>query len=329
MIKVYIMGSEMGERVFPCLKWGNPVLGYRIKEAFVRTIAVIVGLLGAAAGALGDTLTFPSGGQMKGVVLSKDEDAVVVRIRHGLMKLDPSNVVSIEKEGAAPSSAARFAAWEACFGALRTRPWGPELRPQKALIIDSGLFKYVPYTRDVSGAREFSIYGDPDAPAGFEIGLTKFLVSSATAQKEAVALMSELLSDPRDRDVLAGLKLSDGSKAEREGLTFEVEKGTNADGAETWWLSVYSPGGLDLARVSEKDLPKSSVAGESSNTGSDTTVAGPKTGSGGPGQETITPFGTEPDTPHHRRTYTGGGAGWGNWWHHHGTTHHATPPPKK
>ncbi|HEV3026450.1 MAG TPA: hypothetical protein VG457_02700 [Planctomycetota bacterium] len=293
----------------------------------MRSVGIAVFLLGAAAGAQGDTLTFPSGGQMKGVVLSKNDDAVVVRIRVGLMTVDPAQVTSIEKD--APAFPRRLTAWEACFATLRTRPWGPELRPQKAVIIDSGLYKYVPYTRDVSGAREFSIYGDPDAPAGFEIGLTKSLASSVEAQKEAVALLSELLSDPRDREVLAGLKLSDGSKADREGLSFEVEKGTNADGADTWWLSVYSPGALDLARVSEKDLPKNGLASESSNTGGDTTVAGSKDSGSRETQETITPFGSEPDKTPHRRRYTGGGGGWGNWWHHHGTMHHGgTPHPK-
>ena len=324
------MGSEMGGGVFCCLEAVLPVLGYRIVEVPMRSVGIVVFLLGAAAGAQGDTLTFPSGGQMKGVVLSKNEDAVVVRIRVGLMTLDPSQVTSIEKDAPAPATARRLTAWEACFAALRTRPWGAELRPQKALIIDSGTWKYVPYTRDVSGAREFSIYGDPDAPAGYEIGLTKSLASSVEAQKEAVALLSELLSDSRDREALAALKLSDGSKSDREGLSFEVEKGKNADGVDTWWLSVYSPGALDLARVSEKDLPRNSVAAESSNTGGDTTVAGTKDSGPRETQETITPFGTEPhDPPTHRRGYTGGGGGWGNWWHHHGSMHHGTSPPKK
>jgi hypothetical protein len=263
---------------------------------------------------------------MTGVVLTKNEDAVIVRMRHGLMTVDLGQVLSIEKDAPSPATTRRLTPWDGCFGALRTRPWGPELRPQNAVIIDSGLYKYVPYTRDVSGAREFSIYGDPDSPAGYEIGLSKSLASNDEAQKEAVALLSSLLSDARDRELLAGLKLSDGSKAEREGLWFEVEKGTNADGAVTWWLSVYSPGALDLARVSEKDLPKPSIAGDPSNAGRDATVTGSKDSGHGEPQETITPFGTEPESPPQRRRYSGGGGAWGNWWRHHGGAHHGTMP---
>lgn len=288
-------------------------------------IAIILCLLGSAAEAPADTLTFPSGGQMKGVVLSKNDDTVVVRMRHGLMTLDPAQIASIEKNGPTTGPAPRLTSWEGCFEALRSRPWGPNVRPQNAVIIDSGLFKYVPYTRDVSGGREFSIYGDPDAPAGFEIGLSKSLASSDVAQKEAVAFLSALLSEAKDREAIAALSLSAGSKSEREGLVFEIDKGENADGAETWWLSVYSPAALDLARVSEKDLPKPTVAAEPDNAGRGTTVAGPKESSGHrESQETITAFGTEPETHHRKRRYSGGGRGWGNWWHHHGMGHHAT-----
>lgn len=296
----------------------------------MRVIVIALGLLASATAAPADTVTFPSGGQMKGVVLSKKDDAVVVRMRHGLMTLDPAQIASIEKNEPSPGPAPRLAAWEGCFEALRSRPWGPEVRPQNAVIIDSGLFKYVPYTRDVSGGREFSIYGDPDAPAGFEIGLSKSLASSDVAQKEAVTLLSLLLSETKDREALAALALSAGSKSEREGLTFQIEKGENADGAETWWLSVYSTAALDLARVSEKDLPKPEVAAEPYNAGRGTTVAGPKESSGHRETvETITPFGTEPEGQHRKRRYTGGGRGWGNWWHHHGGHHGTMNGPHK
>jgi hypothetical protein len=295
----------------------------------MRVAGTVLCLMVAAAAARGDTLTFPSGGEMKGVVLSKNDDAVVVRIRHGLMTLSPTQVASITKDEAVPAPAPRLATWEACFGSLRNRPWGPELRPVNAIIIDSGLFKNVPYTRDVTGGREFSIYGDPDAPAGYEIGLSKSLAGSAEARKEAAAVMAGLLSDAKDRETLASLKLSDAGKAEQGGLTFEVDKGTNADGAETWWLSVYSERALDAARISEKDLPKPAV--DPSSAGRGTTVADSKTSSGKrETQETISPIGSEPETPNpttpRRRSYSRGGGSWANWWHHHGAGHPAPKP---
>jgi hypothetical protein len=296
-----------------------------------RAAAILLGLLGAAAGVRGDTLIFPSGGEMKGVVLSKNDDAIVVRIRHGLMTLNPSQVASIEKSESAPAPAPRLAPWDGVFGALRTRPWGPELRPVTAVIIDSGLYKYVPYTRDVSGGREFSLYGDPDAPAAYEIGLVRSLAGSTEARKEAAATMAALLTNPKDRETLASLALSDSAKAEREGLTFEVEKGTNAEGMETWWLSVYNEQALDAARISEKDLPKPGVAADPSNSGRGTTIAEPKASSGkGEPQGTISPFGREPDNssppPPRRRNYSTGGINWSNWWNQHGGGHPTTPP---
>jgi hypothetical protein len=284
------------------------------------TISVLC-ILGAAAAARGDTVTFPSGGEMKGVVLSQTDESVVVRIRHGLMTLTSSQVTSITKEDpeAASRSALGMSTWEACFAALRTRSWGPDLRPARAMIIDSGPFRNVPYSRDTSGAREFSIYGDPDSPAGYEVGLSRSLAVSAEARKEAAAVLAAFLSEPKDRKALESLKLGESVKAERGDMIFEVEQSANADGAPTWWLSVYNVRALEAARVSEKDLPKPAISPEPSRGGD--TVASPKTSSGkGEPQETITPFGTEPENPHQppRRRYSGGGGHWGNWWHHHG-----------
>lgn len=303
-------------------------------ETMMRAVGTTLCLLLAAAAARGDTLTFPSGGEMKGVVMSQNDDALVIRIRHGLMTLSPTQVASVTKDDPATTPTARLAAWDACFGSLRNRPWGPGLRPMSAIIIDSGLFRNVPYSRDVSGTREFSLYGDPDAPAGYEIGLSKSLAASADARKEAAQAIAALLSDPKDKETLASLKLSDTGKAERAGLTFQIEKGSNADGDETWWLSVYDERALMAARVSEKDLPKPTVAADPEGAGRGTTVTGSKTTSGkGEPQESISPIGSEPDNPSmppRGRSYARGGGSWANWWHHHGGAHPPKPsPPKK
>jgi hypothetical protein len=286
----------------------------------MRTTITVLCLLGAAAAARGDTVTFPSGGQMKGVVLSQNDDQVVLRIRHGLMTLNPTQIASITKEDTLAQASSRLAPWDACFMALRTRKWGPELRPTVALVIDSGPFKNVPYERDMAGAREFSIYGDPDSPAGFEVGLTKSLCTAQDARKEASEVLASFLSDPKDREVLASLKLGETGKAERGDLIFEVEQGQNAEGVATWWLSVYNVRALEAARVSGQDLPKPAVAPEPSRSGD--TVAAPKTTTKGEPQEVISPFGTEPEDPKQnpRRRYSRGGANWGHYWHSHTTS---------
>jgi hypothetical protein len=287
----------------------------------MRATLSVLCVLAAAAAAQGDTLTFPSGGEMKGVVLSQTEDAIVVRIRHGLMTLSSTQVASISKDdsAAAPRAIQGMSSWEACFSSLRTRLWGTELRPARALIIDSGPFRNVPYSRDVSGAREFSIYGDPDSPAGYEFGLSRSLVAAADARKEAAAVLASFLSEPADRKALESLKLGENGKVERGDMIFEVEQSANAEGVATWFLSAYNVRALEAARVSDKDLPKPTVASEPSRGGD--TVAGPKTSTGkGESQETVSTFGTEPDNPQQnpRRRYSRGGGNWGNWWHHHG-----------
>ena len=289
----------------------------------MRATLSVLCVLAAAAAARGDTLTFPSGGEMKGVVLSQTDEAIVVRIRHGLMTLSSTQVASITKDdpGTAPRNIQGMSAWEACFASLRTRLWGTELRPARALIIDSGPFRNVPYSRDVSGgAREFSIYGDPDSPAGYEFGLTRSLMTSADARKEAATVLASFLSEPADRKALESLKLGENGKVERGDMVFEVDQSANAEGVATWFLSAYNVRALEAARVSDKDLPKSTIAAEPSRGGD--TVASPKSSTGkGEAQETVSTFGTEPDNQQQnpRRRYSRGGGHWGNWWHHHGT----------
>lgn len=284
----------------------------------MRIIGTFLCMLVAAQGVQGDTLTFPSGSEVKGVIMSKTEDAVAVRLRHCLVTLNPSDILSVAKSEPVPLAPSRLLAWEEVFQSLRTRAWGPDLRPRPAPVIDSGVFKNIPYTRDVSGSWEFSLYGDPDAPVGIEIGLPRGLALGAQA-KEAVAVLSPLLADPRDREVFASLGLGEGAKAEREGLVFQVEKGVGPEGTQMWWLTIYNALLLESARISDKELPRPGVASEAARPGD--TVVAPNTPSGkGEAQETVSSFGTEPDNSqqNQRRRYSRGLGNWGNWWHHHG-----------
>lgn len=284
----------------------------------MRVIGTLLCVVVVAQGAKADTLTFPSGNEVKGVIMSKTEDAVAVRLRHCLVTLNPSDILSVAKSDPIPEAPSRLLAWEEVFRSLRARAWGPELRPRLAPIIDSGVFKNIPYTRDVSGVWEFSLYGDPDAPVGFEIGLPRALASGAQA-KEAAAVLSPLLADPRDREVFASLGLEEKAKAEHDGLVFQVEKGRGPEGTDMWWLTIYNVRLLESARVSDKELPKSEIASEPARAG-DTVVAS-KTPSGkGETQEAISPFGTEADNsqPNPPRRYSRGLGNWGHWWQHHG-----------
>jgi hypothetical protein len=299
-----------------------------------------LGLLGMAGFSRADTIVFPSGGQIQGVILKDVEGSLLIHLKHGIVTVPKAEVASITKDDEAVLRGhARLAPWQACLRVLVARPWGPDLRPEPAMIIDSGPFKNVPYITDRSGNREFSIYGDPDEPAGLEIGLSKELAQNPDARKEAVLALKPLLGDPKDQETLGSMDLAKKGKSDRQGLVFEINEDTNAKGDATWWISIYNPQALDKIRLSDEETKKlsagssgagsgpgqtTSSGGGSSPSGSGTTT----TSSGQPGTFGFSPGaqsgGSTSSPPNNsRRNYRGGN--YGHYWH----TMHPKPAPVK
>jgi hypothetical protein len=291
-------------------------------HAFVLALA----LLGISTRSQADTIQFLSGGQMQGVVLKDYDGSLVVHLKHGLVTLSKADVSSISKdEETVLVGGRRFLPWMAALHSLLKLPWGSDLRPDPAVIIDSGTFKHIPYVCDRAGSREFSIYGDPEEPAGLEIGLSKELVQNGDARKEAIQALKSLLIDKPDQEFLSTLDVSKPSKTDRAGLTFQVELDKNAKGDETWWITVFSPSALDRMRLSEEEAKKLDSSG--AGAGSTSSTPSPGTGSSSTPASTTsnTPPGTigfspsamngETPTPP-RRTYNRGGH-YGNYWRMH------------
>jgi hypothetical protein len=224
----------------------------------------LLALLGMAGAVSADTIRLKNGGTLEGVVVKEGDGAVVVRLKYATVTLDRGDIDSMEKkapEAAAPATAARLARWDRCIEVVAARPWAGELRQIPATVIDKGILKNVPYMSHRSGNTEFNLYGDPDDPAGLEIGVTKELLRSDAAKKECLEVIAALLSDPKDVAALRSLQLKPG-KVERDGITFEVTPETAEDAYEGWWISVYSPKLLDEARASDEELKRIAITEE-------------------------------------------------------------------
>jgi hypothetical protein len=209
-----------------------------------------------------DTIRLKNGGALEGVVVKEGDGSVVVRLKYATVSIDRSEIESIEKAAAADAAAAkalRLPRWDKCIEVVARRDWAGELRQIPATVIDKGILKNVPYMSHKSGNYEFNIYGDPDEPAGIEIGVTKELLKSDAAKKECLEVILALLSDAKDAAALRSLNLKTG-KTERDGLTFEVTPETAEDAYEGWWISVYSTKLLDEARASEEEMKKITIS---------------------------------------------------------------------
>ncbi|MFY0526043.1 hypothetical protein ACN28I_23830 [Archangium gephyra] len=131
-----------------------------------------------------------------------------------------------------------------------TRFGARDLQQVPSEVIDTGIFRYVPYLTYETARGELNIYGDPQHPAGVEIGI---YAGKARTKEELRNLMAGLLQQAADRELVHGLSL-DEDKLERAGLTFEVTPPTAEGSFGGWWISIYDEAAIHKARASDAEL---------------------------------------------------------------------------
>jgi hypothetical protein len=134
------------------------------------------------------------------------------------------------------------------------------LRQIPATVIDTGVMRHVPYQSYRCGEDyELNVYGDPDDPAGIEIGIYRALLGSDAAKRNCVQFVAGLMRDAADATAVRSVDLAKGSVT-RDGLTIEVTPSTAEDAYGGWWVSVYEERKLDAVRATPKELDAITVA---------------------------------------------------------------------
>ena len=146
--------------------------------------------------------------------------------------------------------------------------WGDGLEQIPATVVDKGVLKYVPYQSFKAGSFEFNVYGDPDYPAGVELGIDGKLFKDKAAKTRCVKFLASLLPDAGDRCLLKSLKLTEDLKT-RAGLTLEVTPETAVDAYGSWWVSVYDTKSLEKSRATPKEIAEITVPREQASSQSD------------------------------------------------------------
>ena len=140
-----------------------------------------------------------------------------------------------------------------CRQTVSVKPWAKGLKQIPSTVIDKGVLKNVPYTSYRAGDYELNIYGDPEVPACFEIGITGALLKSAEGKRNCFEVMSVILNDNAAAAFLKALK-PEGDKKVRNGITYEITPPTAEDAYGGWWISIYSEPLLDKARASDVEM---------------------------------------------------------------------------
>ena len=214
-------------------------------------------LLPTGARAESVVVTLKSGGRVEGGLISESEGELVVRLAHGSIRVPRRDVKSVERGPDAPRPAAppseRLPGWNHVIEVILAEPQGPSLRQIPATVIEVGPLARVPYVSHRFGALELNVYGDPDHPAGYEVGIVQGAGASEAGKRDCLRVARALLPADADRLALDALSLTK-DRREAKGLVLEVTPPEAEDSYGGWWVSIYDPAGLERARASAAEL---------------------------------------------------------------------------
>jgi hypothetical protein len=208
-------------------------------------------------------LELGNGLSLECTVLQENATNVTILHRFMVLRVPRSEVTTVKKidSSLAPLAARspRLADYKTVIVAAAVQPWASDLQQIPATVIDNGVLRNVPYKSFRAGqGYEINIYGDPAAPAGFEIGVRGGLLNDENAKQNCLGFISGLLGESADRKAMHGLPHEKG-KIVRNGLTIEVAPPSDPDAYGGWWVSVYDEQALNSVRASDKEMESITV----------------------------------------------------------------------
>ncbi len=142
----------------------------------------------------------------------------------------------------------RLPSLKAVVAAARTQPWGADLKQIPATVIEVGDLASVPYVSMAGAEIELNVYGDPERPAGIEVGTKSESPETRAALRKFIGgLLAEGDRPPLDA-------LGDGKLVESAGLMLEITPPTAEDGFGAWWVTAFHAAGMKAAKASVGDI---------------------------------------------------------------------------
>jgi hypothetical protein len=243
-----------------------------VRATFVYHIAggspmrslLIGSVIAYAATAHADTIHLNSGRAIENaVIVQKNESSVVFSLGYGTITLPSAEIKSIEpKPVDAPQAEKprRMPGELTIITAAGKQPWATNFRQIPATVIDKGVLAHVPYMSYQCGdGYELNIYGDPDQPAGIEMGITGDALKDAEARSNCIQFIASVLTDKDDASIVKSLNRNKDSHTRKE-LTFEITPISADDSYGGWWISVYDKGRLNSVRATPAEIKEITVA---------------------------------------------------------------------
>jgi hypothetical protein len=207
-----------------------------------------------------DVVILEKGGVLTGKVLKQDDDGVLIQMESGTHRYPRSWIKEVKKEPAAAphvsNNGQRIPDWAQIVTLLANTQWSDGLKQIPATMIETGIWKNVPYIsfQCQFGGYELNIFGDLGKPAAVQIGAMSFLKDSDEARSNCVSLICSVLANADDRKMVRALSWQQKVVQRNKGMTFETVTPSEWGAYGGWWVSVYSEDALAAARASDEEL---------------------------------------------------------------------------
>jgi len=209
-----------------------------------------------------DTIFMNDGRVLHGLIVRNDAKVVTLQQRKGEVEIPKAYIRRIDDE---PDSGVYFASivdpnklppWRMIVQDLRSDDSIKFFRQIPATTVESGYFKNIPYLSFRINKRvEMNVYGNPEDPVGIEFGIYERGEKITNFKKIIRAYLAGVLQSREE--IKALYKLDEkGGKTKVGRFIFEITPPTAPDSNGGWWLSIYEPGRLDQARVSDAEYKK-------------------------------------------------------------------------
>jgi hypothetical protein len=224
--------------------------------------------LGASLRAQDDTFQAPDsvvlkdGTTVQGLIIKNTRFSVLIQQKNKELELPKSRIVRINDNADAGAlnteinKRGQLPSWRSIANDLRTNDAVKSLVEIPATVIDVGDFIDVPYKSfRVNDDVELNIYGDPENPAGVELGIYGRRSADKKLRKTLRGYLAGFLTTREEIAALYSLGLEKGI-AQVGKLTLEITPKDAPDAYGAWWVSLYNKSALDEVRLSHAEYSR-------------------------------------------------------------------------
>jgi hypothetical protein len=209
-----------------------------------------------------DTVVLRDGTEVRGLIVRNSRGDVVIQTPKGeetYQKSEIGRIRDADGEGAyltIPERKGSLPPWRTIANDLRHNDGVRKFEQIPATVVDNGVFKNVPYLSfRLNGLIEVNIYGDPDDPAGLEVGIYGALSKNQDARRMVREFIASYLNS---REEIAALYQLNENKGLRDvgPMTVEYTPPSAPDAEGAWWLSVYNRKEIADARLTDAEYAR-------------------------------------------------------------------------